>query len=313
LVVAGTVNGRITLTTALLLATNGFISVPGGAAIRRGGGDAPETASLHFGIGTGGSPFTVSRNVAAGWGSNRATTGGSSTAVGINVLTLGSSFGVVAVGAFAMDLGPFPGDRNTVLGFQAGRSISGSGVGLPMRNIVLGAQAGSSLFTHSNVIAIGRGTVTGTGHINLGTSGTHSRAFFAGIDNSAVIGVPLYVAADGQLGILASSARFKTGIRDVDHASAVLNRLRPVAYRYRPDIDARGMTQYGLIAEEVDRVAPDLVTRDSTREPYTVRYQMLVPLLVDAIQLRSARLTALREESATILRRLEQLESRVKP
>jgi hypothetical protein len=119
-------------------------------------------------------------------------------------------------------------------------------------------------------------------------------------------------ATTGQLGVAGSSARFKTGVRDLGEAALALGALRPVSYRYRSDLDPAGAIQYGLIAEEVDRVAPDLVVRDSSGRPFTVRYDLLVPLLVDEIQHRRALVAALRRDQAAMLRRLEELEAAIR-
>ena len=199
------------------------------------------------------------------------------------------------------------GTRNVVAGWRAARVVSG------VRNIVLGSEAGGNMTASSNVIQIATAAWRPT-QFGSACSATHLRAFVPGIENNTVTSLPVHVnTATGELGVFTSSARFKLGVQDIGDASAALHRLRPVSYRYRSDIDASATLHYGLIAEEVDHVAPGLVVRDSTARPYTVRYEMLVPLLVDDIQRREARLAALRQESAALLHRLERLEVAAQP
>ena len=310
---------NVTLTN-LLLAPGGQIFHPTNFRILRlGGGESAENASIYFGTGAGPGPQNAGapQSTAVGAATLNAVIDPSqtgNTAIGLQALqTTSAGVGNTAIGANAMDDGFFTGSFHVVIGWRAGRSISASGPGIPFRNIVVGTEAGSSLGVHSNVITIGRGPVTGTTHLNIGTPGTHLRTFIAGVDNSAVTGVPMQVSTAGQLGVAVSSGRFKVGVRDLGDASASLYRLRPVTYRYTADLDRAGARQYGLIAEEVDRVAPDVVARDSTDRPYTVRYEMLVPMLVNEVQRRREQLSLLQQRSAAFNRRVEQLETTVKP
>jgi hypothetical protein len=99
------------------------------------------------------------------------------------------------------------------------------------------------------------------------------------------------VNSSGLLGTSSvSSARFKQDVRDMGDASDVLMRLRPVTFRYREDAvddpeDAK-IPQYGLVAEEVAEVAPELVTADSDGRPYTVKYHELPALLLNEVQVQ---------------------------
>jgi hypothetical protein len=271
-------------------------------------GSAPQNASIHFGVNAGTSAaFAPPQHVALGTGANRATTGQGSTAVGFEALNGGSSFGTVAVGASAMDNGFFPGHRHVVIGARSGRSISGSGTALPGGNIAIGADAGTNLFTHSNALVIGRGTALASA-IGIGTDGTHTRTFIAGIDGSEVSGSAVLVSSTGQLGVAVSSARFKENIADIGAAGSVLAALRPVSYRYLRDLDRDATLHYGLIAEDVAGVAPELVVRDSAGGVFTVRYDQLVPMLVSDVQQRRAQLALLQAQSEAMRRRIERLE-----
>src|SRR5262249_38072787 len=116
--------------------------------------------------------------------------------------------------------------------------------------------------------------------------GVHTTTFIAGIDGATVdsgTGTPVYVDANGQLGTMLSSARYKEGIRDMGDTSALLQ-LRPVRFRYTPDRDPRGVEQYGLVAEEVAQVAPGLVVYDKEGQPQSVRYHFINAMLLNEVQ-----------------------------
>jgi hypothetical protein len=107
--------------------------------------------------------------------------------------------------------------------------------------------------------------------------------YIAGISTALVSGNPVYVTANGQLGLQPSSARFKEEIRDMGDASHGLMKLRPVRFRYTPELDRSGAEQYGLIAEEVSKVAPDLVIYDERGEPQSVRYDSVNAMLLNEV------------------------------
>lgn len=296
--------------TGFRLGAGSVISHAGITILHRQGG-LPETSSTYAGpaAGRGG----VAENTGVGSNSANSTTQGGNTAMGLSSLDrTGGGVGNTAIGLRAMELGVANGGFNVAVGAGAGRNIGVSGPSLGARNIVLGAGAGNAIVGASNSIHVANAGPNELATIRIGSN--HLRAFIAGIDNSVVNGAAVQVnVTTGQLGIPTSSARFKVDVRDVGDASAALRRLHPVSYRYRREVDPSATLHYGLIAEEVDRVAPDLVVRDSTARPYTVRYEMLVPLLVSEIQRRQARLAALRQESAALLLRLERLEVAARP
>jgi len=93
--------------------------------------------------------------------------------------------------------------------------------------------------------------------------------------------VPVYVTSTGQLGTLTSSARFKTDIQSMNNASEVLLSLHPVTFHYKSDIDPHGIPQFGLVAEDVAKVDPDLVARDDKHRIYTVRYEAVNAMLLN--------------------------------
>jgi len=89
------------------------------------------------------------------------------------------------------------------------------------------------------------------------------------------------VNGSGQLGVAASSRRFKQNIQTMGDASNMLLALRPVTFEYKPDLDPNGVPQFGLVAEDVEKVNPDLVTCDDQGKPYTVRYEAVNAMLLN--------------------------------
>jgi len=159
------------------------------------------------------------------------------------------------------------GFENTANGFNAlGNNTTGR------FNIALGSFAGGDLTTGSGNIDIdSTGVAAESDTIRIGNSQT--RTFIAGIRgittglNNAV---PVLIDSAGQLGTISSSRRFKKEIKPMDSASESILALKPVTFHYKSD--ATGTPQFGLIAEEVAEVNPDLVVRDADGEIYTVRY-----------------------------------------
>jgi hypothetical protein len=191
------------------------------------------------------------------------------------------------------------GNDNTADGaFALENNTSGS------FNIALGYNAGSSLTTGSNNIAIGNpGTSSDDATIRIGTQGTQTNTFIAGIYGATVSGAALYVNSSGQLGTLTSSARYKTDIQTMGQASDALLALRPVTFRYKPEIDAQGLPRFGLVAEEVEKVNPELVIHDPDGKPYTVRYEAVNALLLNEFLKEHRKV----EDLESRLHRLEQL------
>jgi Chaperone of endosialidase len=170
------------------------------------------------------------------------------------------------------------GDANTAVGFLA---LSNNRLG--NNNIALGALAGGSLTTGSNNIDIGNAGVTGeSAKIRIGTTGAQNKTFIAGISGVTVAGgVGVVIDSNGQLGTTTSSARFKQAIQAMGEASGALLALKPVTFRYKRQIDPDGVPQFGLVAEEVEKVNPDLVVRDADGHPYTVRYDAVNAMLLN--------------------------------
>jgi len=171
------------------------------------------------------------------------------------------------------------GSSNTAVGIQAlSKNISGSD------NTALGVLAGQNLTTGNNNIDIGAnvlGTAGESGKIRIGKQGTQNGTFIAGISGVAVTGSTVVVNALGKLGVAASSARYKQAVKPMDKASQAILALKPVIFRYKEELDPDGMPQFGLIAEEVEKVNPDLITRDEEGKPTTVRYEAVNAMLLN--------------------------------
>jgi hypothetical protein len=169
------------------------------------------------------------------------------------------------------------GSNNTGYGYSALlNNTTGGG------NIALGNFAGSNLTTGNNNIDIGNlGVVGEADTIRIGTQGTQTKTFIAGIRGAGVTGVAVKINAAGQLGTAPSSARFKQNIRLMDKASEAILALKPIAFRYKKELDPDGAPQFGLVAEEVEKVNPDLVARDSEGKVYTVRYEAVNAMLLN--------------------------------
>jgi hypothetical protein len=117
--------------------------------------------------------------------------------------------------------------------------------------------------------------------IRIGTVGTHTKTFIAGISVSAISGTAVVVNSNGRLGVAASSARFKKAIKPMDKASEAIHALKPVTFRYKQELDPEGIQQFGLVAEQVEKVNPDLVARDDQGKIYTVRYDAVNAMLLN--------------------------------
>ena len=193
------------------------------------------------------------------------------------------------------------GKHNTAIGVQALYSnTTGSG------NIAIGYGAGYSQTTGNNNIYIG--TVGGVaGESNVIRIGGGSTTYIQGIWNSNVSNpggvTQVYVDNTGHVGVVLSSRRFKEDIQDMGNTTDGLMRLRPVTFYYKPEYaNGSHLLQYGLIAEEVAKVYPDLVAYDDKGEPNTVSYQFVNAMLLNEVQKQHREIENLKE-------RLSQLEA----
>jgi len=260
----------------------------------------------HLNTATGGfalSSNTGSNNTANGFGALQSNGSGSNnTADGFMALgsnTTGNNN--IANGQDALGNNT-TGNSNTAIGFDALRhNKRGS------NNIALGFQAGFNLTMGSNNIEIGNpGVVAEVNTIRVGTQGIQTGTFIAGISGVTVpTGVPVIVDTNGQLGTTTSSGRFKEAVKPMDKASEAILSLQPVTFRYKKELDPDGIPQFGLVAEQVEEVDPDLVARDDQGRPYTVRYEAVNAMLLNEF-LKEHR--KVEEQGAMIARQQKQIE-----
>jgi len=194
------------------------------------------------------------------------------------------------------------GASNTAIGSKAlWRNSTGS------FNIGLGVSAGGQLTTGSNNIAIGNyGVAAESNTIRIGQ--VQTRAFIKGISGVAIAGAAVVVNANGQLGVVASSADFKHEIRRMGEESEAILALKPVSFCYDQDIDEQSLPQFGLVAEDVEKVNPDLVLRNEEGKPYTVRYEAVNAMLLNEF-LKEHK--TVQEQGATITRQRKDFEAAI--
>jgi Chaperone of endosialidase len=189
---------------------------------------------------------------------NRNTHKSDNTANGFNALDFSEGNGNTAIGSRALE-NNFQGNNNIALGSEAGRNLNGG----------------------SNNIDIGNKGVAGEGStIRIG-SPSQTKTFIAGISGAEVTGAAVQVNAAGQLGTAPSSERFKDQIKQMGKTSEAVLALKPVTFRYKTEIDPTGISQFGLVAEEVEKVNADLVVRDKEGKPYSVRYDQVNVMLLN--------------------------------
>jgi hypothetical protein len=222
------------------------------------------------------------------------TTGIHNTATGSFALLFSTTANDNTADGYAAMLFNTIGNRNAAVGYWAlynnitGNNNTANGYSALVNNttgndnIALGNFAGSNLTTGDNNIDIGNQGVVGEADIiRIGTPGTQIKTFIAGISGAGVAGVAVKVNAAGQLGTPPSSARFKEEIKPMDKTSEAILSLKPVTFRYKKEIDADRTPQFGLVAEDVEKVNPDLVVRDKEGEPYSVRYDQVNAMLLN--------------------------------
>ncbi len=255
---------------------------------------------------------TGSLNTASGYRALRNnTTGSSNTACGYQALTSNTTgFTNTASGYGALSSNTI-GIGNTASGSRA-LYLNTTG----FRNIALGKNAGSNLTTGSYNIAIGNVGVAGESNtIRIGAGQT--QAFIEGIygkTTGLANAIPVLVDSAGQLGTASSSRRFKKEIRDMGDLTERLLELRPVVFRYKqeqrmPDGGTVPL-EYGLIAEEVAEVFPDLVVYDEEGQPFTVKYHLLASMLLNEVKKQDERCERVDRELEELRVRLASFEGR---
>jgi hypothetical protein len=241
------------------------------------------------------------QNAANGWRALFAnTTGFHNTANGFQALlrtTTGNHN--TAVGDSAIESNT-TGNFNTTAGAHSLVSnTTGSG------NTVLGFGAGNSITTANNVIVIGE---------NVAGANVSNSTFIGNIFGAtATGGVAVFIDSSGKLGTATSSRRFKEGIKSMDQTSELLFALKPVTFCYKHEIDPAGTSQFGLVAEDVEKVNPDLVVRDKEGKPYSVRYDAVNAMLLNEFLKEHSTVQGqgreLQKQAATIARLQKQIDA----
>jgi Chaperone of endosialidase len=252
------------------------------------------------------------------------TTGPSNTATGAGAL-LSNANGAnnTANGAFAL-FSNTTAFSNTATGYQA---LSSNTTGFQntangdsalynnttgARNIALGVQAGFSLDTGDDNIDIGSTGVAGESRtIRIGEGGNQTATFITGISGATVAsGVTVIIDIDGHLGTIASSQRFKAEIKPMDKRSEAIFALKPVTFHYKRDLDPKCIPQFGLVAEDVEKVNPDLVVRDAEGKVYTVRYEAVNAMLLNEFLKEHRKVEDLKKDfQATVAQQQKQIEA----
>src|SRR5262249_16329522 len=204
------------------------------------------------------------------------TTGTANTATGASALQnndTGSNN--IAVGQSALSNNK-DGENNTCIGIRSLLNCKGS------NNTAIGIAAGRNIISGNNDICIGNvGFARESNTIRIGDD-TETNTFIAGISGVAVPGgVGVIIDSSGHLGTTTSSMRFKEAIKPMDKASEAILALKPVTFHYKHDLDPDGIQQFGLVAEDVEKVNPALVARDDQGKPYTVRYEAVNAMLLN--------------------------------
>jgi Chaperone of endosialidase len=206
--------------------------------------------------------------------------------------------------------GNITGNANTAVGSGALADNSSGN-----NNIALGFHAGGNLTTGNNNIDIGAfGVADEQNTIRIGVQGTHTAAHMAGIfGQTASGGIGVFINNDGKLGTTTSSERFKEEIKPTETASESLYALRPVVFRYKKEIDSAGTPQFGLVAEDVEKVNPDLIVRDEEGQPYSVRYDQVNAMLLNEFlkehRKNEEQQSKIDQQEAKIVRQEKQIEA----
>src|SRR6266571_1740520 len=239
------------------------------------------------------------------------TTGNHNTATGSQALSRNTSADDNTANGYQALYNNTGGIVNTAVGFQA---FGSNTVG--WSNVALGTSAGTNVTTATDVICIG--------DLVRGANVSHT-CFIGNIFETADLpdALPVVVNVEGQLGTFASAQRFKRDVRPMDKASEAILSLKPVTFHYKNN--AKGKPQFGLIAEDVAKVNPDLVVRDKNGEIYTVRYDAVNAMLLNEflkehrkvetqsrkIQEQETTITQLKKEMETVVARLKEQDSRI--
>ncbi len=217
------------------------------------------------------------------------TTGSGNTANGFSSLSSNTTGKQNTANGVAALFNNTSGNLNIALGFGSGDNLTTGDNNIDISN--------EGVAGESNTIRIGEPTAVHDPFTDV-TLPAHTATFIAGISGVAVTGATVRVSSSGQLGVAPSSARFKDEIKPMEKASEAILALRPVTFHYKKEIDPGRTLQFGLVAEQVERVNPDLIVRDAKGKPYTVRYEAVNAMLLNEF-LKEHRKVQQQEETIT--------------
>jgi uncharacterized coiled-coil protein SlyX len=227
------------------------------------------------------------------------TTGFQNTANGSGALTLNTTGHRNTANGYQALFNNIIGANNTAEGFQALYNNTGS------NNVGLGFNAGTNLTTGSGNVCIGYNV--------LGVAGESNTSRIRNVYTSVASGRAVYVNSDNKIGTLVSSRRFKDEIKPMDRASEAILALKPVTFRYKKEIEPNGAIMFGLIAEEVERVDLDLVTRNDKGEAETVRYEAVNAMLLNEFLKEHSKVekqeTTISQLKSTVAQQQKQIEA----
>src|SRR5262245_40393679 len=267
---------------------------------------------------------TGSQNTANGSHSLFQNVSGSfNTATGYHALYTNNSSENTANGAYAL-VSNF-GGLNTAIGCRAlsHNELGGGNTGIGASALFNSVTVSTDTARRQNAVT---GVTTASNVIAIGTAGNdvNDSCYIGNIFGATSSGgITVFINSDGQLGTATSSERFKDAIKPMDRASELLFALKPVTFRYKKEIDPAGASQFGLVAEEVEKVNPDLVVRDKRGKPYSVRYDQVNAMLLNEFlkehkrnEEQGATITALKandaKQEATIALQQKQIEALTK-
>jgi len=197
------------------------------------------------------------------------TTGRDNTANGFNALHQNTTGEKNTANGLSALFSNSTGNQNTAIGYFAGLNLTTGG-----NNVALGFNAGASQTTGTENVYLGANM--------FGVAGESNACYIKSIfGQTTASGIPVFINSNNKLGTATSSKRFKEEIKKMEKSSEALFALNPVTFRYKKEIDPTGTSQFGLVAEDVEKVSPDLVVRDQEGKPYSVRYDQVNAMLLN--------------------------------
>ena len=325
---------------ALVQNTQAVVPAPDGGYPN---GNTAEGQNALFSLTTGGfntavgwfslkSLTTGSFNTAIGAGTLVLNTGDENTATGVGALLLNTTGAFNTANGTVALLNNTEGGFNSAFGWEALSSNTTGGSNTAIGNTALqnnidgfsntaiGGGALNSNTTGSSNTALGTlagGNSTGSSNVFIGASmtgvaGESNACYIASIfGQTSVNGVTVLINSNNKLGTTTSSKRFKEDIKPMNKASEALLALKPVTFRYKKEIDPAGTRQLGLVAEEVEKVNPDLIVRDKEGKPYSVRYDQVNAMLLNEFLKEHATMQELKNEIAALKAGLQKVSAQL--